>query len=228
MNPIVDLDDFNERAQDVSNYFYFLRDLEQGTILLSRGDAISPIDSELDKTLKATGFLLLYNLIESTMRNAIQTIFDDISNRNVSFETLRPKIKQVILTNLKKNIQQCNINNIEEQIQTIHQNIVQFAFNPNDLFSGNVDAKEIKRIAEIYGFSTITDTDTRDGIDLLSIKKNRNDLAHGVISFKEVGQNTSAENLVEISERVIKYLRQILENIDRYLIHQEYLDSNTQ
>ncbi|BAY96453.1 hypothetical protein NIES37_03860 [Tolypothrix tenuis PCC 7101] len=46
------------------------------------------------------------------------------------------------------------------------------------------------------------------------------------MSFKEVGQNTSAENLFEISERVIKYLRQILENIDEYLINQEYLDSN--
>lgn len=45
------------------------------------------------------------------------------------------------------------------------------------------------------------------------------------MSFKEVGQNTSAENLVEISERVIKYLRQILENIDEYLVKQEYLDS---
>ena len=45
------------------------------------------------------------------------------------------------------------------------------------------------------------------------------------MSFKEVGQNTSAENLVEISERVIKYLRKILENIDEYLVKQEYLDS---
>lgn len=46
----------------------------------------------------------------------------------------------------------------------------------------------IKTIAKIYGFSAITDHDTRDGIDLLSIKKNRNDLAHGFLSFKEVGK----------------------------------------
>jgi len=45
------------------------------------------------------------------------------------------------------------------------------------------------------------------------------------MSFKEVGQNISAENLVEISERVIKYLRQILENIHEYLVNQQYLDS---
>ncbi|WP_418006715.1 MAE_28990/MAE_18760 family HEPN-like nuclease [Nostoc piscinale] len=36
---------------------------------------IKLINNSLEKTLKATGFLLLYNLIESTMRNAITTIF---------------------------------------------------------------------------------------------------------------------------------------------------------
>ncbi|MTJ54137.1 hypothetical protein FJR38_16530, partial [Anabaena sp. UHCC 0253] len=75
------------------------------------------------------------------------------------------------------------------------------------------------------GFSATTNKNTRDGIDLVSIKKNRNDLAHGFLSFNEVGKSTSAENLVEISERVIKYLRQILENIEEYLVNEEYLDS---
>jgi MAE_28990/MAE_18760-like HEPN len=222
---ILDLDDFKERAKDVSDYLHFLRDLEQGQILLSKDGGISKIDSELDKSLKATGFLLLYNLIESTMRNAIQSIYDEISNKGVSFDQLRLEIKKIILKNVKDNVQQCGVNNFVEQTEIIFRDIIQSGFNRDDLFSGNVDAKEIKIIAKLYGFSVITDKDTRDGIDLLSIKKNRNDLAHGVMSFKEVGQNTSAENLVEISERVIKYLRQILENIDEYLVNQQYLDS---
>ncbi|WP_375515155.1 MAE_28990/MAE_18760 family HEPN-like nuclease, partial [uncultured Nostoc sp.] len=134
------------------------------------------------------------------------------------------EIKKIILKNVKNNVQQCGVNNFVEQTEIIFRDIIQSGFNRDDLFSGNVDAKEIKIIAKLYGFSVITDKDTRDGIDLLSIKKNRNDLAHGVMSFKEVGQNTSAENLVEISERVTKYLRQILENIDEYLVNQQYLD----
>jgi hypothetical protein len=222
---ILDLDDFDERAKDVSDYLCFLRDLEQGEILLSKDGAISKIDPELDKSLKATGFLLLYNLVESTMRNAIQSIFDEMSKKGVSFDQLKIEIKRIILQNVKKNVQECGVNDFVEQIENIVKDIIQSGFNRDDLFSGNVDAKEIKNIAKKYGFSSKTDVATRDGIDLLSIKKNRNDLAHGVMSFKEVGQNTSAENLVEISERVIKYLRQILENIDEYLVKQEYLDS---
>lgn len=225
MKKVLDLEDFNERAKDVSDYLHFLRDLEQGQILFSKDGGISKIDSELDKSLKSTGFLLLYNLIESTMRNAIQSIFDEISNKGVSFDKLRLEIKKIILKNVKNNVHQCGVDNFVEQTEIIFRDIIQSGFNRDDLFSGNVDAREIKIIAQVYGFSVITDKDTRDGIDLLSIKKNRNDLAHGVMSFKEVGQNISAENLVEISERVIKYLRQILENIHEYLVNQQYLDS---
>jgi MAE_28990/MAE_18760-like HEPN len=218
---VLDLEDFNERAKDVSDYLHFLRDLEQGQILLSKDGGISKIDSELDKSLKSTGFLLLYNLIESTMRNAIQSIFDEISNKGVSFDQLRLEIKKIILQNLNKR----DVDKVLEEITIISLDMIKYGFNRDRLFSGNVDAREIKIIAKVYGFSAITDKDTRDGIDLVSIKKNRNDLAHGVMSFKEVGQNTSAENLVEISDRVIKYLRKILENIDEYLVNQQYLDS---
>jgi len=47
-------------------------------------------------------------------------------------------------------------------------------------FSGNVDARLLKSIAELYGFSILADkARTRDGVDLLTIKTTRNDLAHG-------------------------------------------------
>lgn len=171
MKKVLDLEDFNERAKDVSDYLHFLRDLEQGQILLSKDGGISKIDSELDKSLKSTGFLLLYNLIESTMRNAIQSIFDEISNKGVSFDKLRLEIKKIILKNVKNNVHQCGVDNFVEQTEIIFRDIIQSGFNRDDLFSGNVDAREIKIIAQVYGFSVITDKDTRDGIDLLSIKK---------------------------------------------------------
>jgi len=39
-----------------------------------------------------------------------------------------------------------------------------------------------------------------------------------------VGQGKTIEDLLEIKEEVIEYLRQILENIKTYLDNQEYLD----
>lgn len=215
------LGDFNERAREVSDYFSFLRDLEQQEVKLSRDGKIFKIDTELEKTLKATGYLLLYNLVESTMRNAIELIFDEIKSNNISFDDLTIELKTLIWKNIRKR----KIDNLTTGIINLTTDIINISFDPNDLFSGNVDAKVIKDISRIYGFSVITDDETRDGFDLLSIKTNRNNLAHGFVPFSEVGRDTTAENLIEISERVIKYLRQILENIDQYLDNQEYLDS---
>lgn len=216
-------DDFNERAKEVTDYMTFLRDLDQQTVKLSKDGTLSKIDPELEKTLKATAYLLLYNLVESTVRNGIQFIFTEIKTNNISFDDLRIDLKKIIWQNVKKRNSDLLITNII-QLKT---DIIHISFDAEDLFSGNVDAKLIREeIAEKYGFSAYTDNSkTRGGSDLLSIKTNRNYLAHGSVSFSDVGKDITATELVEISERVMEYLRQILNNINDYLENQEYLDS---
>ena len=61
----------------------------------------------------------------------------------------------------------------------------------------------------------------------MTVKNNRNDLAHGIKSFAEVGKDKSADELIEIKNKVVEYLRQILEKIEIYLENQEYLESST-
>jgi hypothetical protein len=79
-------------------------------------------------------------------------------------------------------------------------------------------------VAQKYGFSSRTSQPrTRDGIDLWTIKKHRNDLAHGCKSFNDIGRDRSATELFKIKNRVIIYLKEILINIDRYIERQEYL-----
>jgi hypothetical protein len=216
-------DDFNERAKEVTDYMTFLKDLDQQTIKLSKDGTLSNINTELEKTLKATAYLLLYNLLESTMRNAIQSIFTEIKTNNISFDDLRIDIKKIIWQNIKKR----NSDLLTTNIIQLTTDIIHISFDAEDLFFGNVDAKLIREeVAEKYGFSAYTDNSkTRGGSDLLSIKTNRNYLAHGSVSFSDVGKDTTATELVEISERVIEYLRQILNNINDYLENQEYLDS---
>ena len=217
--------DFDERAQEVSKYFFLLQNLEQGSIKLAMGNLkqqkIKNIDTELEKTLKATGFLLLYNLIESTIRSAIQAIFDDIAKESVSFNDLSKDIKKIVINNLKKN------NNTDELLNTVNDislDVISASFDKGKLFSGNIDAIKIRDTAEAYGFSYKTDArKTQNGHDLLKIKTNRNYLAHGFESFKDIGKENTAEELLKIKKRVISYLREILQNIEDYISKQEYL-----
>jgi hypothetical protein len=218
-------EDFDERAKEVSQYFIFLKNLEQESIKLSMGSKanklkIKAIDPNLLRTLKASGFLLLYNLVEATMRNAIEAIFDELKNERVSYDRLRPELKKIVLRNLKKR----SIDDLHADIMEVSIDIISASFDPQDLFSGNIDGRKIKDAAIKYGFSHATDArKTRDGNDLLVIKTNRKDLAHGFKSFTEVGRDKTADELLAIESRVIKYLRQILQNIEAYLENQEYL-----
>ena len=116
------IEDFNERAKEVSKYFIFLKSLEQGTTKLSMGVKndklrIKEIDPELIKTLKASGFLLLYNLVEATMSNIIEAIFDRLKSERISYDEIRPELKKVVLRNLKKRTS-----------SDIHLNIVLISF----------------------------------------------------------------------------------------------------
>ncbi|BAT51825.1 hypothetical protein NOS3756_07550 [Nostoc sp. NIES-3756] len=217
--------DFDERAQEVSRYFLFLKNLEQGSIKLSMGNAKNPktksINNNLEKTLKATGFLLLYNLVESTMRNAIITIFDDFQSKSVSFDDVTDKIKKIIIKNFKENN---STDVLLKSINNISCDIIYRTFDKEKLFSGNLDARRIRDTSEMYGFSCKTNAKkTKNGSDLLRVKTNRNDLAHGFKSFEEVGRNATADELLEIQKRVICYLKEILENIEIYLSKQDYL-----
>lgn len=209
----------------MSRYFFFLKNLQEGSIQLSMGHGehtkTKKINDDLAKTLKATGYLLLYNLIEATMRNAIEIIFDQLKNKNISFDEVRDDLKKIIIKNLKDNQ---STDTLLANIQAISVDIISAGFNKEKLFSGNIDAKKIKEIAEMYGFSYKTNAKkTKDGRDLLTVKTNRNDLAHGFKSFEEVGKNATVDDLLKIQKRVICYLREILHNIESYLSHEAYL-----
>lgn len=215
--------DFDERSKEVSKYFILIKNLEQGSIKLAMGnnyDKIKKIDNNRLETLRATGFLLLYNLVESTMRNGIERIFEELETQNISFDALKNEVKKIIIDNFKKNY---STDKLLNTINNISLDIISKTFDKQKLFSGNIDARKIKDTAKQYGFSCKTNArKTQNGSDLLTVKTNRNDLAHGFKSFEEVGRDATADDLLEIKNRVIAYLRDILKNIETYLSNQDY------
>lgn len=154
------------------------------------------------------------------MRNAIESIFSELQNQGISFDNLRPELQKIVLRNLNHK----NSDKVCQKIVDISIDIITVGFDKEKLFSGNIDVKKIKKIAQEYGFSPKTKIDSSD---ILKVKDNRNELAHGMRTFGEVGKEITADKLMEIKNKVVEYLRQILENIEIYLDNKEYLDSST-
>ena len=212
--------DFDARAKEVEEYFDFVKTLLSADSELSYTDkdgkpCAFSLTADLPKTLKANGFLLVYNLVESTMKNAIETIILHLSSQGVSFDDLSSNVKIVILKNTKR----LSPETLEPLFNQIGQDIIRETFKKDKLFSGNLDAREIRRTMDTFG---IAKRHRINGNCLLTIKEQRNYLAHGTVSFAECGKDYDITDLIKFKVEAQKYLQATLEDIEQFLINGDY------
>lgn len=211
--------DFRTRAEEVERYFRFLRAFDERQISFTPPPGgpdpfTSSEQSALFKTLKANGFLLLYNLVESTSSNAIEAIYEEFRAQGVSFDDCRAEVRKIILENLKKH----NVDRILPTLSKLSVDVVVSTFKKDELFSGNVDGKRLREVAKSYGFQH----PRKKSDELLTVKSNRNDLAHGTKSFADVGRDFDLVRLEQIMKEVVTFLEELLKNISIYLSSRLY------
>jgi hypothetical protein len=216
--------DFQERCNEINLYFSFLENIitKDGKILYS-DKSTEKIDPILIKTFKANGFLLLYNLTESSIKKAVEAIFEEIIRRGVKYEEAKDHIK------IKTDEFVLTVNSISEDIFSYCLSVKEKTTDTQpqyikELFSGNVHAETIRGLAKKFGFSfTTTPKITNNGKALETVKDRRNELAHGIYSFQEVGKDYTEIELIKMKNQVIAYLSQILDNIEDYINNKDYL-----
>ena len=201
---------FDERADEINAYYLFVKEYINS----------ENSDSQISKILKSNLILMLYNIVESTVSNAIDAIHNNIQTNGISFNTLNFQFKKLLIDQLKKN---GNSIKVATEIQDIAKGIITHGFNKKSISNGNIDNKQINALGRQYGFdSTTTYETTKNGKCLESIKRKRNDLAHGTFSFTEVGQGYSIEELEATKNQTIYYLEEIVGNINQYLENGNY------
>ncbi len=203
--------DFSERAQEVSAYVQFVEYFGNNARLFQSSSFDLP---KLEKTMKANCYLLIYNLVESTVRNAIEAIFDELRNQQVRFDECRNEIQDVILGNLRRR----KPAEIRPRLRDLSLHIISETFDKEELFSGNVDARKIRETARIYGF----ESPRGNGESLKGVKDRRNELAHGKKSFAEVGRDRTIDDIKNENGEVISYLGDMLERVEDYLSASNY------
>lgn len=204
---------FEQRKTEIEEYFQFL-------------NSYKPVNAadNLFKILKSNLLVMLYNLIESSISNGIEAIHNNIYSNSISFNSLKEKIKSLVITNTKR----VNSDKFVAKITNIATDIVKHTFKREELFNGNVDSRKIKKLSEQYGFNSETDySRTKHGSHLVTIKDKRNDLAHGIYSFTEVGKEYTMQDLEEMKDRTTNYISDILDNIELYLANKDYLNTDT-
>jgi len=225
------LKEFKERVKEVNLYFAFLTSVVSKDIHLhsTKTGEGQQVDVEIQKILKANLFLILYNLVEAIIKKSIQEIYDSIERDGLPYKLTRPEIQKILITHRYKQIRESSPTNFVQAIEELLTDALNDAavkLDPASIpISGNLDAQEIRKLARVYGFSETTKKAKRGGSDLLTVKNQRNLLAHGNLTFSECGRNYNINDLKRIKNEVIWFLEDILKNIKLYIDAKEYCNS---
>ena len=220
------LQSFEERAREISVYFKFIEliEKESAEILLPKKQTwkVRKVDDKILRILKANVFLLLYNLVEASIREGFVSVYRAMEIDGCSVKQLTPSLRKrwidaafIRLPSASANQELCR-NIAWELVQDVADD-VKATIDVADLkFGGNLDAAKIRKVCEVHGVSHKTGKRTHGGEKLLVVKTKRNALAHGSLSFVECGRDYSVAELGEIKKQSFSYLKAILRNIDTF------------
>ena len=224
---------YSSRCHEIERFFEMLLFMRDNRDSRLSGDETSNagclssyvIGRDLEKTLRASAYLMLYNLVEATMTNAIGAIHQHIADEQVGFDELKEDVRKIAIKGLRKAVSLETPSELFNVSVPISSALIWLGFDKKDLFSGNLDGRLIKDKAKEYGFQLINHdrAASRDGARLLNVKTKRNELAHGGISFEDCGQETSVDELVAIFDEIKIFIRAVLDGVSEYLATKSYL-----
>ncbi len=223
--------DFNKRKSEINNYFDFLKVIDQQPSSIQFTDPISGledikrINDDLIKMLKANGFILLYNLVESTIENSVKAIFNKVHDDGLTFQRLSEKIKKLWIYGKGsdlKGMDDVNFNRIRDLMRKVADSILAGEVAKLETscltISGNLDAQSIRAIANQVGFD-----EAMDGRHLLTIKTKRNHLAHGEFSFCDIGKDYSINEMIDFKDNAFDHIEVVMTNIEDYIHAGKYV-----
>lgn len=199
--------DFEKRCAEIEEYIQHISQQEAVTAGMS---------TTLMSTMKASGILMIYNLIESTMTNVLQAVFDHLEVQNVCFVNVNEKVKIAALNNAKKRSPKALVSKMKNEAQ----DLVVASFEREEAFSGNVDAETIRKVLSEFG---VNKTASYEEEELHLIRKARNELAHGATSFADYGKHLTAAKLNEKYTKAKKILAGVIKDVGTYLAGKKYL-----
>lgn len=214
---------YKRRKEDVEEYFRLL------CFLLSfethRNISIQNLDTgkslvitqEMQCVAKAQSLILLYNLVESTVCDCLNAIYDAIQDESLIFGNVSDDIKNMWRNYLKRK-------NLPEKTKN-DNGIINMAIRFDSLainISGSLDFRKIQEVFSKHG--CYLDNSSRDTIaqSFLVVKNKRNLLAHGNISFSECGAHYLLSDLQKYKEHIVDYMQDVVNKTCDYIANKAY------
>jgi hypothetical protein len=215
-------DAFERSRKEIERYFGFLQPFLDPT----SSSAPSQLDTELQKIFKAAAMLLLYNVLEASVRNGMLAVYDSVNAAGIDYATASEELRHAWLDQRLRSLDRLNTryDTFRKHAHELLDNVVrcvalEFDLDPEralDL-AGNVDARKIRELATKHGINLNEELGEDRGFRLLEVKTLRNRLAHGFLSFADCGRDLDWSAMNGAKDQVVEYLRAWFDCLDVFV-----------
>lgn len=230
---------FQERLDEVESYLAFLSSMEacaqQGPPRLEGAE--HPISMQQQRILYSSVYLQLYNLVEATMSRCIEAVAAAARDGgqwkpgDLVEELKREWVRATARTH--ENL--TPMHRLEHALVMCNHLVTSLPIAEFDIDKGgggNWDDAAIEAVSKRLGFHLAVTPSVYSAIKrrfqddlgpLALVKDLRNRLAHGSISFSQCAEDVTVERLVDLKDKTVAYLREVVGCFSNYIQAQEYL-----
>lgn len=230
---------FQERLAEVEAYLDFLLIMEEqaqhGPPRLEGAE--HPITTQQQRILYSSVYLQLYNLVEATMSRCIEAVAEAAKENSrwkpsdLSGALRREWVRGVARTHVDLTPEhrlECALRLCDHLVESLPID----AFDIDKGGGGNWDDFEIEAFSKRLGFKLVVSQPVysaikqpfRDDLGPLAlVRQLRNRLAHGAISFAQCAEDVTVGRLIDLKNRTVDYLNEVVSCFARYVESFEYL-----
>lgn len=192
-------------------------------------DGIGFSYQQLINILKSNASLMVYSIIEFTVSNLVQSIYDEIKVQGLSYLEVSESIRKIWREALLKkaaNDPNASFNTFLKKHEAIIQDIlcckILQVTSRQTLPGGNLDGEAIKHTFAAHGIKIYTGSENFRPDLLESIKNSRNNLAHGSVSFVEAMSQNGIDDIKKTAVKVLLFLDELVDLVKEYIKTQQY------
>jgi len=217
---------FKERCRD---FFMFLDEIDRLETALRNNELPIGLSFTTLAVNRASSFILFYNIIESTITQSYMRVKGAIGRDRKNIGRFRKAWQLAIIEHkvgqqLRDGAKNRNIlDQFAEIIRNEKSHRKSWAESESLPFSGNIDQVRLLRWCRSVGMDIALPQMLRGDSFLETICRHRNELAHGKVSFDQIGNLYTIRELKDGYLRARCFLKILVRNSQVYTIERRFL-----